>query len=93
MDWLRKHSDTGPGAEARGILSINPGIGRSTGNAQWTYIGYKGGSEPGVIAMAFLLQGKDGWYAISGGWNNPSAAVEDTRFTSLMASAVSGVGK
>jgi beta-lactamase class A len=93
MDWLRKHSESGPGAEARGILGINPGVGRSAANAQWSYIGYKGGSEPGVIAMAFLLEGKDGWYAISGGWNNPAAAVEDARLAGLMASAVNGVGK
>ena len=93
MDWLRKHSESGPGVEARNILAINPGIGRSVDNTQWSYLGYKGGSEPGVIAMAFLLQGKDGWYVISGGWNNPAAAVEDTRFVGLMASAVNGVGK
>ena len=93
VDWLRKHSESGPGAEARNILAINPGIGRNADNAQWSYLGYKGGSEPGVIAMAFLLQDKDGWYVISGGWNNPAAAVEDARFVGLMASAVNGLGK
>jgi beta-lactamase class A len=93
LDWLRKHSESGPGAEARPILGINPGVGRNASNAQWSYIGYKGGSEPGVIAMAFLLQGKDGWYAITSGWNNPAAAVEDARFAGLMASAVNSVAK
>lgn len=93
LDWLRKHSESGPGAEARGILSINPGVARNTETAQWTYVGYKGGSEPGVIAMAYLLQGKDGWYAISGGWNNPAAEVDGARFSALMGSAISGFGK
>jgi hypothetical protein len=93
MDWLRKHSEGGPGVEARAILGINPGIQRGPGNAQWSYIGYKGGSEPGVIAMAFLLQGKDGWYAIAGAWNNSAAAVEDGRFAALMMSAIGGAGK
>ncbi len=93
LDWLRIHTESGPGAEARAVLGINPGIGRGPDNAQWSYVGYKGGSEPGVIAMAFLLQGKDGWYAITGGWNNPVAPVEEGRFAGLMGGAVNSVGK
>lgn len=93
LDWLRTHTESGPGAEARAVLGINPGIGRGPDNAQWSYVGYKGGSEPGVISMAFLLQGKDGWYAVAGGWNDPAAPVEDGRFAGLMGGAVNSVGK
>jgi len=93
MDWLLKHSESGAGAQARAILSINPGVPRGPANAQWSFIGYKGGSEPGVITMSFLLQGKDGWYAISGGWNNPAGKVDDGLFAGLMGGALGATGK
>ena len=88
MDWLRRHTESGPAARARTILAINPAVSASVG-ARWRYAGYKGGSEPGVIAMTWLLQGKDGtWYAMSGSWNNIAAAVDDARFAGLMTRAV-----
>ena len=93
MDWLRKHTESGAGAQARAILSINPGVPRGPGNAQWSYIGYKGGSEPGVITMTFLLQGKDGWYAMSGGWNNPAEKIDENAFAGLMGGALAAAGR
>jgi len=93
MDWLYKHSGSGAGAQARAILSINPGVPPSAGNAQWSFIGYKGGSEPGVITMTFLLQGKDGWYAMTGGWNDPTNKVDDNLFVGLMGGAIGTAGR
>ncbi|MEG3088107.1 serine hydrolase [Sphingomonas sp. PB4P5] len=88
MDWLRRHSETGSAARARAILAKNSGIG-SAAAGKWQYLGFKGGSEPGVIAMTFLLQGKDSaWYALSASWNDTAAAVDDARFAGLMTSAV-----
>lgn len=88
MDWLRRHSETGPASRVRAILSKNSGVGVGAAG-RWKYLGYKGGSEPGVIAMTFLAQAKDGgWYALSASWNDPKAAVDDARFTSLMTRAV-----
>lgn len=85
LDWLRRNTETGPAAEARRILAINPGI---AGAGRYRYVGYKGGSEPGVIAMALLLQRQDGgWYALTGSWLNSSAAVEDARFAGLIGRA------
>src|SRR3546814_20739954 len=48
MDWLRRHTETGPAAEARRILGLNPGI-PADAASHWAYVGYKGGSEPGVL--------------------------------------------
>jgi beta-lactamase class A len=88
MDWLRHHTESGPAAEARALLAQNPGVGREAA-ARWQYLGYKGGSEPGVIAMTFLLQAKGGdWYAMSASWNDPAAVVDDARFAALMTRAV-----
>ncbi|MGY4397783.1 hypothetical protein ACVWZA_002980 [Sphingomonas sp. UYAg733] len=87
MDWLRRHSESGPAARVRDILSKNSGIGPGPAG-QWRYLGFKGGSEPGVIAMTFLLQGKDDtWYAMSASWNDTAAPVDDSRFAGLMARA------
>jgi len=88
MDWIRRNSEKGPGAEARRILAMNPGVGPATA-AAWSYVGYKGGSEPGVISMSFLLQAKDArWYALSTSWNNAAAVVDEGRFIALMSRAV-----
>jgi len=87
MDWLRRNTASGAGAEARAILAIDSGLSPATA-ARWQYVGYKGGSEPGVISMTMLLQAKDGaWYVISGSWNDPQAAVEEVRFAGLIGKA------
>ncbi|WP_241659616.1 serine hydrolase [Sphingomonas glacialis] len=87
MDWIRRNTETGPGAEARAILAINSGIGPAQA-ARWGYVGYKGGSEPGVIEMTLLLRSKaGGWYALAASWNNPAAAVDEARFVGLVSRA------
>ena len=84
MDWLRRNTESGAGAEGRAILAINPGI-PSAAMAKWRYSGFKGGSEPGVVSGTLLLQAKDGsWYAISMSWNDPAAAVDTGRFLGLL---------
>jgi beta-lactamase class A len=85
MDWLRRHG----GAEALDILAINPGIGSGiAGN--YDYLGYKGGSEVGVINMTFLVRTKaGGWHAVSGSWNNETAPLDEQKFVALMTRAVS----
>lgn len=84
MDWLRRHSESGPGAEARAILSVNPGIFPAAAQ-RFAFVGYKGGSEPGVMTMTLLLQTRAGqWRVISAAWNNPAAAVDETRFALLV---------
>ncbi|WP_161956867.1 serine hydrolase [Sphingosinithalassobacter portus] len=82
MNWLRIHS--ADNAAAREILSINPGVFAGAA-AQWDYIGYKGGSEPGVMNMTLLLQAKNGdWYAFSASWNDTDAAIDEMGFAGLV---------
>lgn len=68
----------------KNILKINPLI--PPGDAlRWSYIGGKGGSEPGVISFAFLTKSKSGkTYAFSGSWNNSEAPVDNEKFTLMM---------
>jgi beta-lactamase class A len=60
----------------------------------WRYLGSKGGSELGVIAMSFLAQAPSGaWILISGSWNNTEQAVDETRFMGLMQRLLSVVAE
>jgi len=85
MDWLRRNG----GSQALEILTINPGIGSGVAS-QYDYLGYKGGSEIGVINMTFLVRTKaGGWHVVSGSWNNPKARLDEQKFVALMTRAVS----
>lgn len=89
LDWIRT-SDLGT---ARAILAINPGIGTAAA-ADYFYLGFKGGSEVGVVNMSFLVQAKGGaWYAVTGSWNDPENVVDEDRFVGLMSRAVALAAK
>jgi beta-lactamase class A len=46
------------------VLSINPGI--PIDKSQWPYIGFKGGSEPGVMNLTWLLRrADDRWFVVA----------------------------
>lgn len=73
------------------VMAVNKGV-APTSAAKWKYLGYKGGSEPGVISMSFLAQSKAGeWYAISGSWNNNAKEVDNAVFAALMARLLDSV--
>lgn len=74
-------------ATARAVLAINPGLPSLT--SHWDYVGYKGGSEPGVVSGNFLLRSSKGrWFTVSGIWNNPGAAVNENQWFGLLARAI-----
>ncbi len=73
MRWLRDHTASALTAPGRKILAVNPGL--PFGEA-WSYVGYKGGSETGVLDLTFLLRSLRGaWYVVTATWNNPAAPV------------------
>ena len=88
MRWIKLHTEKSPAADARGILSINPGLDLS--KKQWDYIGYKGGSEPGVLNLTFLLRSAAGdrWFVVSGTWNNPDKILDETEFEEIVRQAI-----
>lgn len=57
-------------------MAINNGVG-PVAAADWRYLGYKGGSENGVLSMSLLGQRKsDGkWFVVTASWNNSDANV------------------
>jgi beta-lactamase class A len=83
LDWLRLN-----GGDALPILAVNPGIPPADAK-RWRYLGYKGGSEPGVMAMNFLAQRQDGqWLTLTASWNNPGTRVDEAKFVALMTRAL-----
>jgi hypothetical protein len=63
------------GAAVFEILSLNPGVGFD--RDVWAYVGYKGGSEPGVMNMNWLLERQDHRvFVLSMGLNDPEHEIE-----------------
>jgi len=73
---------------ARSLLAINSGMARQH-FAGWTYVGYKGGSEPGVLSLAWLLTDDAGadWVLLAG-WNDPAQTVSEARLLGLVQRAL-----
>lgn len=60
-------------------LRINPGLDFDPGD--WNSVGFKGGSEPGVLSFCWLLERSDGrWFVLAMIWNNPIAPVDQAVF-------------
>jgi len=84
LDWLRKQGGETP----LSLLAINPGIDPTT-RGKFDYVGFKGGSEPGVVTLNFLVRRKEGrWLAIAAGWHRNDAGVEENRLIMLMTRAL-----
>jgi Beta-lactamase enzyme family len=77
---------------AMDVMAVNKGVSPASAG-KWQYLGYKGGSEAGVISMSFLAQSKTGeWYVVSGSWNNSAAGVDNEAFVALMSRLLDAVG-
>jgi beta-lactamase class A len=65
------------------IMAINPSATPAI-RAQWDYIGYKGGSEPGVLNYTWLLTDKAGRdHFLTLGWNNPAAVLDEGKLFAI----------
>jgi len=86
MDWIRVQTE-GDAASAlmqlREALAINRGLAISP--RQFSWVGFKGGSEPGAINLTYLLKSTDGtWFALAATWNDPSRALDEGAFAALI---------
>ncbi|MGW8279399.1 serine hydrolase [Sphingomonas aurantiaca] len=86
LDRLRAADDT-----TRAILAVNAGVDPGIA-ARFRYVGFKGGGEPGVLSLNYLVQAKDGrWYAATGNWHRADEAVNELRFAGLMGRALAAL--
>lgn len=68
------------------ILSENPGVAPAAG--RWDYLAFKGGSEPGLVAMAWLMQGDDGRiFTLTGSVVNPVEVIPEIEAVLTFAAA------
>jgi hypothetical protein len=77
MSHLRDLGKQPATSQVLDILAVNPGI--LVDSRTWTYVGYKGGSEPGVLNMTWLLRrADDRWFALSLTLDDPTSATDHT---------------
>ncbi len=90
--WLLDDLSRKPGLEPiRDILAINPGI--PIDRTIWTYAGYKGGSEPGVISLTWLLERHDGKkYVLSLTFNDTKKPIDESLALAFAQRAVEYLG-
>jgi len=82
LGWLDAHG----GETALAILAVNSG--KAMPADHFAYVGYKGGSESGVLSMSWLLHARDGrHYAMSAIWNDTAKGVDLGELVGLMSAA------
>ena len=73
---LQQRSQLPGGAPLREVLAQDPGL--PIDAQQFPYIAFKGGSEPGVLNLTWLVERRDGArFFVSIGLNDPSAPILD----------------
>ena len=69
--------------DARAVMAVNPAM-TPADRSHWDYVGYKGGSEPGVLNLTWLLRDKTGgWHMLVLSWNDPEAALDESTLLTL----------
>lgn len=78
--------------ELKRVLRINGGI--PFDKKVWPNVAYKGGSEPGVINLTWLLERADGaMFVVSMGWNDPKASVDTNTMVGIARGVVDLLAK
>jgi hypothetical protein len=86
MATLGARGKLDPASELLTILGKNVGV--EVDRAKWRYVGFKGGSEPGVMNLTWLAQRADGtWFVIVIAVNDDGKALDE----GLVANAATGV--
>ncbi len=76
LDSLRRRTDP----RVQQILNIATSMPDDL-RQRFGYVGYKGGSEAGVISQSWLIRTKAGsWIVVTASWNDPSAPLDNDRF-------------
>ncbi|MBN8845340.1 MAG: serine hydrolase [Sphingomonadales bacterium] len=71
--------------QAMAAMAINNGLGPEAAEP-WRYLGYKGGSENGVLSMSLLGERRaDGrWFVVTASWNNADANVDSVQMVGFV---------
>jgi hypothetical protein len=87
MVGLKARADAPATAPVGEILSKNPGLPDETG--AFRYVAFKGGSEPGVMNLTWLLQRKSDakWVFLTVGFNDTGAAIDESKAITAVSAA------
>jgi beta-lactamase class A len=90
---LETASEKPTGAPVASILAINPGV--TVDPATFSYVGYKGGSEPGVLTLSWLLRrAADGaWVTVTLGFADPNDPIDETVAVYYAQAAIQEAGR
>jgi hypothetical protein len=93
MVLLRAQADTPVTSPVGAILSINPGI--PDDKKAFKYVAFKGGSEPGVMNLTWLLrrQSDEKWVFLTVGFNDPVNLIDDAKAAAAAGTAREFLGK
>lgn len=84
MAYIRGQARAHGDETALDVLAVNPAL--MLDGEVWPYVGYKGGSEPGVLGFDWLLQRADGrWFVLSAAFNDDERALTDAIDPPLLA--------
>lgn len=92
MAELRRLEKLPGNAPLGAALRTNPGLGFDP--AKWKSVGYKGGSEPGVMNMTWLLERQDGrWFVLTITFNDTKAPVAEQTLIGYATAAADLLGR
>jgi beta-lactamase class A len=88
--WLRGQKDAAK--PVLDVLAKNAGI--EFDQAAWPYVGFKGGSEPGVLNLTWLARrADDKWFVVVLTANAPDATVDDSKVLGIAQGLFELLGK
>lgn len=74
-------------ATVRDVLAANPGVAVDEG--AWSHVGFKGGSEPGVLALSWYVEATGGGrYVLVTGAVDPDQPLDELPLVQLMSSGI-----
>lgn len=93
MADLHARANVAATATVESILSKNPGIPDDT--RQYTYVAFKGGSEPGVLNLTWLLRrARDGkWLFLTAGFNDTKLTIDESKAIAATTTAREFLGR
>ena len=92
MAYLADQSNQPGLLPLREVLQLSPGA--PIDRTVWPVVGFKGGSEPGVLVLTWLLQRSDGrWFVVSAGVNDAENTIDESGFGQAATQAIAALAQ
>jgi len=92
LPWLHNKGSSRNLAPVLDILKVNPGV--ALDDKTWPYVGYKGGSEPGVLTTSWLLRSASNrTFVVSGALNDTKSTIDEASAITSITKAINLLGR